>query len=204
MTDNENHTLRGGALDATEFKIAEMLRGKQRKGILRPTLMNKWEDEFPFVGFRPTIREATGPRKQRDIRIEVVQMYADYGQSSGATHVSKPQEDMLPEATTKLDFRCRRPSEYERTGTNETPTSVFQISRLIYGLLGHKKETLHWNLAKIAHPKKAMNLSSEESKTIERARYIAAREYASALICRSIMLSNNKVCQKVTANVACN
>ena len=110
INDNQSHVLQDGVLDTTEARIAEMLRGPQRKGVLHPAIMNKWEDEFPFVGFRPAIRKDTGPRKQRDIIAEVSQMYADYEQKNGTAHNSKPDEGMAPDPTATLDFKCRRSS----------------------------------------------------------------------------------------------
>ncbi|KZM19039.1 hypothetical protein ST47_g9813 [Ascochyta rabiei] len=58
------------------------------------------------------------------------------------------------------------------------------ISKSMYGLLGHKKESLHCNMPQ----------SVENNKNAERARFIEAREDAAAIICREIMRSNHRLC----------
>jgi|SRR5690242_9640150 len=186
MSANDNDEMVGGVLDTTEQRIAELLAGERRGGILNPGLMNQWSDPYPLTGFRPKLREDKGHAqyKDRDIAAETKAMYEDYQQMEGTQHGSKPPETMLP-SSIPLNFKPLSRDSYKRgANTTEATISVINLSRIMYNLLGHTKQSLHWNLT---------NTDREINKSTERARFIEARQLAAAQICRSIMMSNKEV-----------
>jgi hypothetical protein len=53
----EDTPLQGGVLDTSEQRLVELLQSRRRDGIFKHKLMAKWDDEFPFAGYRTKFRK---------------------------------------------------------------------------------------------------------------------------------------------------
>jgi hypothetical protein len=110
--------------------------------------MAKRDDEFPLAGCRTKLKKNTAQASyvKRNVKEETHRLYKVFGKPDNAPHPSKPIYHMLPNATTQLTFSIREPQSYERKNTTEIDRSVFDISKELYGLIGHTKQTLYQNL----------------------------------------------------------
>ncbi|KAJ8106210.1 hypothetical protein OPT61_g9690 [Boeremia exigua] len=160
------HYVPSGVVESTDNTLTYLLKGTKRDGLLRFNKIHRWDDERLLVGYRTRNRESIGRGSytERDVQSEVDRLYAAFGKQTGEIHPSKPPDRMIPQnESTPLHtlFKAATPLAYHRENEDITDSSIFDISKTLYFLLPHSKQTPWPNCA---------GSNREDKKEVERAR----------------------------------